>query len=169
MTRARWSDIDLDRRILYLRAEHTKSKRSRQIPLLDGLVAELRAVRETQALVLRRPLRPDDRVFMTPAGCAFTAASSGAMKVFDRILAAAGIERVDAQGRKLDIHALRHSFASRLARRGVPLQMAQKLLGHSDPKLTARIYTHIEVEDLRDAVEAIPQGLGSAAARRDAS
>jgi integrase len=169
LTRARWSDIDLDRRLLYLRAEHTKSGQSRQIPLLDGLVAELRAVRETQALVLRRPVRPEDRVFLTPAGCAFTVASTGAMRVFNRLLIAAGIDRVDAQGRKLDIHALRHSFASRLARRGVPLQMAQRLLGHSDPKLTARIYTHIEVEDLRDAVEAIPQIPHLATARRDAS
>jgi integrase len=47
--------------------------------------------------------------------------------------------------------------------------MAQRLLGHSDPKLTARIYTHIEVEDLRDAVEAIPQIPHLATARRDAS
>jgi len=166
LTRARWADIDLDRRVLYLRAETTKTKRSRQIPLLNGLVAELRAVRETQALVLRRPLRPDDRLFLTPAGCAFTVATSGAMKVFDRLLLAAGIERVDAQGLKLDIHALRHTAASRLLRVGVPLQKVQHVLGHADSRMTSRIYAHLGVEDLRDAVEAIPQP--SLAARRDA-
>ena len=37
-----------------------------------------------------------------------------------------------------------------------PLQKAQRLLGHSDPKLTAVIYTHLETEDLRDAVESLP-------------
>lgn len=39
---------------------------------------------------------------------------------------------------------------------GVGLAQAQRLLGHSDPKLTASIYTHIEPEDLRDAVEGLP-------------
>lgn len=28
-------------------------------------------------------------------------------------------------------------------------------LGHSDPKLTAVIYTHLDVEDLRRAVESV--------------
>jgi site-specific recombinase XerD len=54
------------------------------------------------------------------------------------------------------VHALRHSFASRLARNGVGLAQAQRLLGHSDPKLTASIYTHLEPEDLREAVEGLP-------------
>jgi hypothetical protein len=34
---------------------------------------------------------------------------------------------------------------------------AQKLLGHSDPKLTAQIYTHLEVEQLRDAIDKLPE------------
>jgi integrase len=31
----------------------------------------------------------------------------------------------------------------------------QRLMGHSDPKLTARVYTHLELEDLRGAVDAL--------------
>jgi hypothetical protein len=30
---------------------------------------------------------------------------------------------------------------------------ARQILGHSDPKLTARVYSHLGVEDLRGAVE----------------
>jgi site-specific recombinase XerD len=37
----------------------------------------------------------------------------------------------------------------------VGLVQAQHLLGHSDPKLTARIYTHVGVEDLREAVDRV--------------
>ncbi len=33
------------------------------------------------------------------------------------------------------------------------LTQAQALLGHSDPKLTASLYTHLDASDLRDAVE----------------
>jgi integrase len=47
----------------------------------------------------------------------------------------------------------RRTFASRLARTGAGLAQAQRLLGHADPKLTARVYAHLGVEDLRGAVE----------------
>lgn len=47
-----------------------------------------------------------------------------------------------------------------MARRGVPLVVAQRVLGHSDPKLTARAYTHLEAADLRVAVS------GTSEARR---
>ena len=71
------------------------------------------------------------------------------MRVFDRLLEAAGIERQDAHGGSIDIHALRHTTATRLARSGTPLAITQRILGHSDPKLTARVYTHLGAEDLR--------------------
>ncbi len=37
----------------------------------------------------------------------------------------------------------------------VPLAHAQALLGHSDVRLTSKVYTHIAVEELRGAVEAV--------------
>ncbi len=168
LTRATWCDLDLDRGVLQLRAEYTKTKRSRAIPLLEGLAAELRELRDTQALVLRRPVRPDDRIFKTPEGCDWPWATNGAMRVFDRVLEAAGIDRLDGQGRKLDIHALRHTAGSRLLRNGVPLQKVQHVLGHADSRMTSRIYAHLEVEDLREAVRSI-EGFGTPSAnRRDA-
>jgi integrase len=48
---------------------------------------------------------------------------------------------------------LRHTFATRCARSGVGLVQAQHLLGHSDPKLTAKIYSHLEPNDLRAAMD----------------
>ena len=83
------------------------------------------------------------------------------MRIMNRLFVAAGIPKVDTQGRKLDIHALRTTAASRMARNGVPLVQAQRLLGHSDPKLTAQAYTDLDAEDLRGAVEGLP-ALGKA-------
>ena len=60
------------------------------------------------------------------------------------------------EGRKLDVHALRRTAATRLARAGAPLMHTQQILGHSDPKLTAAVYSHLEAEDLRGAVESLP-------------
>lgn len=149
LTRIAWHDIDFDRRVMVLRAENTKSGRERMIPLRDALVVELVALRAAHAGVLARVPSKHDRVFLTPEGRPWPVYTTNTMRIFDRLLEAAGIDRVDASGRKLDIHALRHSFASRLSRTNAGLVEAQRLLGHSDPKLTAQIYTHLEVEDRR--------------------
>ncbi len=77
-------------------------------------------------------------------------------KVFDRDLRAAGIPKRDRQGHTLDIHCLRHTFATMLCQAGVPLQVAQRAMRHSDPKLTAGIYTHLDLNDLGAAVAALP-------------
>jgi integrase len=60
--------------------------------------------------------------------------------------------RVDAQGKKIGVHALRHSLASRLARAGVPITHAQKLLGHATVEMTARVYTHLDEQSMRGAI-----------------
>ena len=41
-------------------------------------------------------------------------------------------------------YCLRHEYCSELARRGIDIRIAQKLMGHSSINLTANIYTHIE-------------------------
>jgi site-specific recombinase XerD len=81
-----------------------------------------------------------------------------------RLLETAEIDRLDAQGKKVDVHAMRHSFASRLARAGVPITHAQKLLGHSTVEMTARVYTHLGEEQMREAIRRI-ETTSSATAR----
>jgi site-specific recombinase XerD len=48
-------------------------------------------------------------------------------------------------------HALRHSFGSQLALRGVPLPVLQQLLGHQDPRVTT-IYTRAHATELTDTL-----------------
>jgi integrase len=51
--------------------------------------------------------------------------------------------------------ALRHCAITRFARAGVPLAQVQAIVGHSDPKLTARVYMHLQTEDLRAAADCL--------------
>lgn len=46
-------------------------------------------------------------------------------------------------------HQFRHTFASDMARAGMPLTTIQRMLGHSDPK-TSLIYIELFLEDIRD-------------------
>ena len=55
--------------------------------------------------------------------------------------------------RHLTFKDLRHTTATLLLKAGAPLATVQRLLRHSDPKLTAMIYGHLETDDLRRGLE----------------
>lgn len=48
-----------------------------------------------------------------------------------------------AIGRKITPHALRHTHVALLAEAGVPLETISRRLGHSNSKITQRIYMHV--------------------------
>ena len=52
----------------------------------------------------------------------------------------------------IHFHDLRHSFASSLAQMGVSLFVIKELLGHTDIK-TTMIYSHLQPENLRSAID----------------
>ena len=58
--------------------------------------------------------------------------------------------------RKMRFHDLRHTTATLLLRAGVDLHRVQRILRHRDVKLTTDTYGHLDVEDLRSAVETLP-------------
>ncbi len=138
-----------------LRAETTKSNRRRVIHLRQLMVTALQDVRALHDRLSGRESTASDPIFLSPEAVPWCVATRNTMRIFDRLLVRAKIARDDGEGRKLDIHSLRHTFGSRLARHGVGLVQVQRLMGHSDPKLTAQVYTHLDVEDLRKAVETV--------------
>lgn len=59
-----------------------------------------------------------------------------------------------AKIRRISWHVLRHTFASQLVMKGVPLKAAQELLGHSTTQMTER-YAHLSPQVRRDAVQTL--------------
>ncbi len=71
-------------------------------------------------------------------------------------LKAAGVAFVDASGRRMDFHALRHTFVTLMHASNVPPRVAMALARHSDLKLTMRVYTDTERLGLDRAMSLLP-------------
>jgi len=69
-----------------------------------------------------------------------------------------------AKPRQMRFHDLRHSTATILLRAGVDAHRVQRIMRHKDVKTTTSIYGHLEVEDLREAVNKMPSSPLSTAA-----
>ena len=125
----RWSAVDLERGTVLL--TKTKSGRNRIIPINDRL---------RELLVALKAGSKCDRVFTGPKGRPIDCARSA----FEGACRRAGLSG-------LRLHDLRHTFATRLVRRGVDIITVQSLLGHSSVTTTER-YTHSGEEQKREAV-----------------
>lgn len=144
-----WDDIDLvagrlvvSRNLVRGELTTPKNGKTREIPLGDDVHAALKRHRHLRGEV----------VFCKEDGSMFTKGES--KHPLWRACKRAGLRRIGW-------HVLRHTFASHLVMRGVPLKAVQELLGHSTIKMTER-YAHLSPDVRKDAVRlldrAVPQG-----------
>ena len=71
---------------------------------------------------------------------------------FERIVRKAGL-------RPIRLHDLRHTTASLLKKLGVSPRDAMVILGHSNISITLGIYTHVDEDSRRDALDRLDQAL----------
>ena len=79
-------------------------------------------------------------LFRAPVGAPTTRANVA--DLMGRLRAATGIAGVHP-------HAFRHTYATRLLRANVPIEVVAELLGHASAQTTAETYSHLGVEDHR--------------------
>lgn len=70
-------------------------------------------------------------------------------------LTAAGVAWADAAGRRLDYHALRHTFSTAVERAGAGRSIHRRLMRHEHATVTDR-YTHAEIQELAAVLARIP-------------
>ena len=160
----RTRDFELDGEegpAIVVRAAYTKNKREDTLPLPAHVAAQFRAWLKRQR---RRPA--DAPVFALPHKPVDDWWKPDLEHARDQYLKSAEDEAArrtrrkddflryrDADERQADLHSLRHRFITGLARADVALVTAQRLARHSTPTLTANVYTHIQLDDRRRAVE----------------
>lgn len=129
MLRLKWQDVDLDAGFITL--PRTKSGKVQRVPL-NGMARE----------VLDGMPKIAEHVF--PGGKEGQHVQN-LYPALRRIRERAGLPKT-----MRPLHAWRHVYASRLASAGESLYVVQKLLRHSDSRMTAR-YSHLADETLRRA------------------
>jgi len=87
------------------------------------------------------------------------------MKEFRQDLAKAGIPFLDERGHRMDYHALRTTFITRLSTMKVHPRLAMELARHSDMRLTMKTYTDAGQLPLREVMDGLP-GFGERADSR---
>ena len=130
LQRLRWDDVDFEHRMLTVK--QSKNRKYRVIPMTERVV---------QLLSQRRNDRGDEEHVLpfTDVGRSLKTAAKRA-----------GIGHVH-------LHCLRHSFASILRDRGVPIDRIMELLGHSSLSMSLR-YAHARPQQLLEAIHALDAG-----------
>ncbi len=137
----RWSDVDLVKGAMRIRRaiydgviDVPKGGRTREVPLGDELRAAFRELPSRFAAGLVWPGEGGRNLTKGEAKWPLWRACK------------------QAALRRVGWHALRHTFASHLVMRGVPLKAIQELLGHATIDMTMR-YAHLAPDVTRDAVQ----------------
>jgi len=146
-------DVDTARMLLIVR--QGKGKRDRVVPLTEAACywltryitvgrPELIAGKPTRSKRKRakRPPAPTTALWLSVEGRRLSY-----QMVWQRIAEYAKQAKL-----KATVHTFRHCCATHLLRRGASLRHIQQLLGHQSLQ-TTEIYTHVEIEDLKRAVE----------------
>lgn len=147
---ALWADLDAAQGLLRLRVETAKTGREQWIVLHPSAVEELDRLRAAQAAVFGA-VADGDRIFRTREGAALCRANVA--RWFRRVLAEAGLPKIDAAGRERSFHSLRHFATTRLA--ALNVVAAQTQAGHASLS-TTQGYLHHGVELVRGVMSELP-------------
>lgn len=126
----------------------SKSGKARYVPLSDGALQILEAVRTEQMSW------PKDA---NPGGWVFPNIKTG--KPFESIFRSWDTARIAAGLPEVRMHDLRHSFASMLVNNGRSLYEVQRILGHAQIQMTQR-YAHLAQHTLLEAANTAGNSLG---------
>ncbi|MFF1321201.1 tyrosine-type recombinase/integrase [Streptomyces chartreusis] len=153
----RWSDLDLDNRVLYVRQQtqrrrgvlyddDPKSRRRRAVPLPALCIAPLRWHRMRQAtarIKAGEKWHQSDYVFATRTGRQVE--PRNIYRSFTRVAESAGL-------RVIRLHDARHGTATLLTAAGVAPRVVMEILGHSQISITMDVYTHVVQDTQREAM-----------------
>lgn len=170
-----WADVDFEHNEIHVyaakesgtgRVKGPKTEAGvRDIPIHAALLPRLQAARG----------KPFEPVFRTEAGKPMDDATmyrrwKSFVREMDIYMGAEVYRNKIIKSRiagDLTPYCLRHTFCTDLQRAGVPLNVAKELMGHSDIKMTANIYTHRDTGVLHHGIALLDGSGGKAGGNGD--
>ncbi len=155
----RWSDCDLESHVLWFRrsvsytslsgvvVKDTKTHQERKVAV--GEAAE--TVIRSQMNLLRSMVSSGFEITFDPY--LFFALPDGSKTFHPDTLSKVFRKVCDQLGLSYHLHELRHFTASQLVAAGVDIRTVSGRLGHADPSITLRIYSHVLEAQDRQASE----------------
>lgn len=162
-----WADVDLDANVVRLRAQCTKTRTARAIPIGSARMARARfALEQGRLLPDGEVMRPEHHPFGDELGARVRCVKTAWLSALKA--AAAKAEKAQAGSgaafHDLHLHDLRHEAASRWAEAGLNINFISALLGHSNLTTTSR-YINTKAPDIARALgqldAALPAPAGS--------
>jgi integrase len=135
--------LDGDEAHVVVRAQNAKNRTEQRVPLLPMVVDRLRQHLQMQ----NDQAQQHDGVTLDGSAPVFEV-RRGLLEAMRKDAEWAGLGLDDAAGRRLTFHGLRASTATLLARNGVSLPIAMRVLRHSDANLTASVYAKLDMGDM---------------------
>mgnify|MGYP003623242289 CR=1 FL=1 len=133
-----WADVDMEQKRIFVK--DTKNTRNRHAYMTSEVEEMFRSRYKKQ--------RADALVFPNSNG---QKNEWGVPDSFTRTVADSGLnEGISDSRQKVVFHTLRHTFASWLVQRGVPLYNVSKLMGHRSLQMTMR-YAHLAPDSQKNA------------------
>ena len=153
---------------LDLRFQDEKSGRGAKIPLREDVAHALRQHVDRRRTEMDQRIQSGSDTGTSLSDELLLTVPDKLVRILDRDLAAAGIPKTDERGLSVDVHAMRHTFATMLTTSGVLPRVAQEAMRHSTIELTMKRYTDPKLLDIASAIESMP-AFPSRSANRDGS
>ncbi|MEA2112518.1 MAG: site-specific integrase [Patescibacteria group bacterium] len=135
----RTMDVDLEKRILNVEGRTSKSKKTRELPINPTLSIHLKEY------ITERNKKGYKTEYLIVSNNKDGRLSRDGLNHFVKKL-------VRLSGVKFHLHMFRHTFACACAKNGIGSYKLQKLMGHTDLRMTDRYLRSMGVEDFRDDV-----------------
>ena len=151
-----WSDVDTENLVIHIR-RHAVTDVSGRVEVKEGAKTDAGVrdipITRTFALWLKERRSTASSVFVFPnrgGGCYSGGAFTSAWRT--------ATSRVDFPARP---HQLRHTYITTLFEAGLDIKEIQRVVGHADPSVTLRVYTHYrEAQRSQSTAKKVREALG---------
>lgn len=142
-----WKDVDLLEGFMLLQDTKAYVRKKKAIPIQQKLIEYLLAWKEEQARIM-------SRWGVVQTGETYVCANDLGDRLDDEVLGRwwrRNRKKFRCEG--MHFHDLRHAFATNLAKKNIHPKVIQELLRQKDDRVAMQIYTHVNTEQMKDAMK----------------